>query len=99
MCHYRSRLIHIERDAVLHIFLESGRGNLHAVMSDRKFQKNVVTVAISGGLPRQARFSLPCGNGSATDDCAAWICNGSADVSSDLLSRQTEASQHYKCQH
>ena len=44
----RSRLVHVQRDAILHVFLETFRCDLQAVVSDREFQKNVVTVAIGG---------------------------------------------------
>jgi hypothetical protein len=44
----RSRLVHVERDAILDVFLESFGRDLQAVVSDREFQKNVVTVAIGG---------------------------------------------------
>ena len=42
---------------------------------------------------------LPCSNRRAPNYRATWVGNGSANVSRDLLSRQTEASKHYKCQH
>ncbi len=68
-------------------------------MSDREFQKNVVAVAIGGRPARQACFRLPRCNRGALNDSAAWVGNCSANVSRDLLSRQTEARKHYKCQH
>src|SRR5450631_2615499 len=50
-CRDRSRLVHVERDAILHIFLESSRRDLQAVVPDREFLKDVVTVVVSGRLP------------------------------------------------
>jgi hypothetical protein len=54
--------------------------DMQVVVSDRKFQKNVATVAIGGRRARQGRFHLLCCHLGAHDDSAAWVCNGSADV-------------------
>src|SRR6202162_5610790 len=72
---------------------------MQAVVSDRKFQKNVVTVAIGGRRARQGRFRLLCCHLGAQNDSAAWVRHCSAKVPRDLLRRGIEASKHYKCQH
>src|SRR6202041_1423893 len=86
-------------DAILNIFLKTFRCDLQAIVSDRKFQKNVITTAICGRTSRQTRFHLPCCHRGAQNESTGWVCNCAANVSRDLLSRQTEASKHYKCQH
>jgi hypothetical protein len=95
----RSRLVHVERDAILHVFLKAFRCNLQAVVPDRKFQKNIVTVAIGGRRARQGRFRLLCCYLGTHNDSATWVCHCSAKVPRDLLRSGMEASNHYKCQH
>ena len=68
-------------------------------MSGRKFQNNVIAVAIGGRAARKSRFRLSCCNRGTLNDSASWIWNCSSNVSRDLLSRQTETNKHYKCQH
>jgi hypothetical protein len=58
----------------------SFRCDMQAVVSDRKLQKDVVTVAIGGRRAREGRVRLPCCHLGAHNDSAAWVCNGSADV-------------------
>src|SRR5580698_10539772 len=94
----RSRLVYVERDAILQVFLKAFRCNLQAVVSYWKFQKNVITVAIGGRRARQGRFRLLCRRLRTHNDSTAWVCNCSANVPGDLLRIGTEASKHYKCQ-
>jgi hypothetical protein len=68
-------------------------------VSDREFEKDVVTVAISARCAQQARFRLPGSNRGVPNHSTARVCNGSPNVSRDLLRRQTEASEHRKNQH
>ncbi len=83
----------------MYVFLKTFRCDLQAVVSDRKFQKNVVATAIGRRHARQGRFRLLRCHLDAHNDCAAWIGNCSANVSRDLLRRRTEARKQYNCHH
>src|SRR3974390_1908295 len=91
----RRRLVHVERDAILDVFLEALRCDLQAVVSNRQFQQNIVTIPIGGRTARQACFGLMRRNRSALNDSTAWVCNCSANVSCDLLCSKGEAREQW----
>jgi len=68
-------------------------------MPNREFQKKEASAAISCRTARQACFRLLCCKCGTPNNGSALIFNRSANISRDLLRRQTEVRKHYKCQH
>ena len=92
----RRRLVDVQRDSFLQIFLVALGLSPDLIMSNRQFDEDVGAVAIRKCRARQARFGLLGTYRSGFDDRAARVNHGPAKASRDLLRNNLQTRKNCK---
>src|SRR5579862_7369764 len=92
------RFVHIQRDTLLHVLLESFGFDLKFVVTDRQFEQDIGTAGIGGRSTGQPSFGLASAYRCTLNQRATRVLDGSTNAPCDLLRPGNNAGPDYRQQ-